>query len=72
MRVVELETQNRRPPEKPADKPVPYTWGCAQISVASVRRWRLFRKEPKYMKIGAAVRYRRDDVAVWLSSCNSD
>ena len=29
-----------------------------QLSVASVRRWRLFRTGPKYLKIGAAVRYR--------------
>ena len=40
-----------------------------QLSVASVRRWRLFRTGPKYLKIGAAVRYRREDVETWLSSC---
>ncbi len=40
-----------------------------QLSVASVRRWRLFRTGPKYLKIGAAVRYRREDVEDWLSSC---
>ncbi len=39
------------------------------ISVATVRRWRLFRKGPKFMKIGASVRYRRDDVQLWLESC---
>src|SRR5450759_386243 len=39
-----------------------------QFSVASVRRWRLFRTGPKYLKIGAAVRYRREDVETWLSS----
>jgi len=27
------------------------------LSVASVRRWRLLRQGPKYLKIGAAVRY---------------
>jgi predicted DNA-binding transcriptional regulator AlpA len=43
-----------------------------QLSVASVRRWRLFRTGPKYLKIGAAVRYRREDVETWLSSCGSD
>jgi len=26
------------------------------LSVASVRRWRLFRRGPKYLKLGAAVR----------------
>lgn len=42
-----------------------------QLSVASVRRWRLFRTGPKYLKIGAAVRYRREDVETWLSSCRA-
>jgi predicted DNA-binding transcriptional regulator AlpA len=40
-----------------------------QLSVASERRWRLFRTGPKYLKIGAAVRYRREDVEAWLNSC---
>jgi len=38
------------------------------LSVASVRRWRLIRIGPKYIKIGAAVRYRTEDVAAWLQS----
>ena len=38
------------------------------LSVASVRRWRLFKQGPKYMKIGAAVRYRAEDVRTWLGS----
>jgi predicted DNA-binding transcriptional regulator AlpA len=38
------------------------------LSVASVRRWRLLRQGPKYMKIGAAVRYRREDLISWLDS----
>ena len=42
-----------------------------QLSVASVRRWRLFRTGPKYLKIGAAVRYRREDVETWLGSCHA-
>jgi predicted DNA-binding transcriptional regulator AlpA len=41
-----------------------------QLSVASVRRWRLFRTGPKYLKIGAAVRYRRSEVESWLDSCS--
>jgi hypothetical protein len=36
------------------------------LSVASVRRWRLLRQGPKYIKIGAAVRYTPEDVAAWL------
>jgi len=40
-----------------------------KISVASVRRWRTLRTGPKFVKIGAAVRYRRGDVESWLNSC---
>jgi hypothetical protein len=36
--------------------------------VASVRRWRLLRQGPKYLKIGAAVRYKGEDLTSWLES----
>lgn len=39
-----------------------------RLSVASVRRWRLLRKGPKYLKIGAAVRYKVEDISAWLES----
>jgi excisionase family DNA binding protein len=39
------------------------------LSVASVRRWRTVRKGPKFLKIGSAVRYKREDVDTWLNSC---
>lgn len=38
------------------------------LSVASVRRWRLVRQGPKYLKIGGAVRYKPEDVSSWLES----
>ncbi|MGP8242906.1 MAG: helix-turn-helix transcriptional regulator [Bryobacteraceae bacterium] len=38
------------------------------LSVASVRRWRLLRQGPKYLKIGAAVRYKTEDISAWLES----
>jgi predicted DNA-binding transcriptional regulator AlpA len=38
------------------------------ISVASVRRWRLFGRGPRYLKIGASVRYRPEDVSAWIES----
>jgi len=38
------------------------------LSVASVRRWRLLRQGPKYLKIGAAVRYKAEDLGAWLES----
>jgi predicted DNA-binding transcriptional regulator AlpA len=36
------------------------------LSVASVRRWRLLRQGPRYLKIGASVRYTRKDITAWL------
>lgn len=38
------------------------------LSVASVRRGRLLRQGPRYLKIGSAVRYRSDDVSAWLAT----
>ena len=38
------------------------------LSVASVRRWRLLRQGPKYLKLGSAVRYRSEDIFAWLNS----
>ncbi len=40
-----------------------------QVSVACVRRWRLERRGPKFIKLGALVRYRSDDIERWLASC---
>ena len=38
------------------------------MSVSAVRRWRLFRKGPKFVKIGSAVRYKRGDIETWMDS----
>jgi predicted DNA-binding transcriptional regulator AlpA len=38
------------------------------LSVVSVRRWRLLRRGPKYLKIGTAARYKPEDVSAWLES----
>jgi len=38
------------------------------LSVASVRRWRLLRQGPRYLKLGSAVRYTAKDVSAWLAS----
>jgi hypothetical protein len=32
------------------------------LSVASVRRWRLLKQGPKFLKISASVRYRPEDL----------
>ena len=38
------------------------------LSVASVRRWRLLKRGPVYIKIGASVRYRPEDLTTWLNT----
>lgn len=38
------------------------------LSVAPVRRWRLLRQGPTYLKIGSSVRYRAEDISAWLES----
>jgi predicted DNA-binding transcriptional regulator AlpA len=38
------------------------------MSVQTIRRWRLLQGGPKYLKIGSAVRYRREDILAWLES----
>ena len=38
------------------------------VSVSTVRRWRLFKRGPRYLKLGALCRYRLEDISVWLES----
>jgi excisionase family DNA binding protein len=38
------------------------------VSLASVRRWRLERRGPALVKVGALVRYRPEDLYAWLSA----
>ena len=39
------------------------------LSVATIRRWRLFKQGPRYLKVsGAAVRYRPEDVRAYLDA----
>ncbi|MBE0658274.1 MAG: helix-turn-helix domain-containing protein [Bryobacteraceae bacterium] len=37
------------------------------ISVASLRRWRLLRQGPPFRKIGSAVRYPRTELLAWVA-----
>ena len=39
-----------------------------QVSLACLRRWRFERRGPPYLKIGSLVRYRSDDVNIWVDS----
>jgi predicted DNA-binding transcriptional regulator AlpA len=41
------------------------------LSVASVRRWRLLKKNCPFVKIGNSVRYRPSDLESWLGSLPS-
>ena len=38
------------------------------LSAAAIRRWRLLRKGPRYLKVGSAVRSRLEDVNNWLET----
>ena len=38
------------------------------VSVASLRRWRLLRHGPQFVKVGALVRYRPEDLDEWLAT----
>lgn len=38
------------------------------LSLGTIRRWRIQRQGPRFLKIGAAVRYRREDLAAWIES----
>lgn len=40
------------------------------VSVATVRRWRLLRQGPKFIRVGAAsVRYRPEDLTAYIEQC---
>jgi predicted DNA-binding transcriptional regulator AlpA len=38
------------------------------MSLATLRRWRLLNRGPRYIKLSNAVRYRPEDVKAWLES----
>ena len=38
------------------------------VSVASLRRWRLQGRGPAFLKVGALVRYRPEDLETWLAA----
>ena len=38
------------------------------MSVSLLHQWRMSRKEPNFVKIGRAVRYKRGDVETWMDS----
>lgn len=38
------------------------------VSVASLRRWRLERRGPQFIKVSSLVRYRPEEIEVWLAA----
>jgi predicted DNA-binding transcriptional regulator AlpA len=38
------------------------------VSVATVRRWRLLKRGPRFLKLGALCKYRVEDISAWLES----
>jgi len=36
------------------------------LSLASLRRWRLEKRGPRFIKVGSLVRYRPEDLEEWL------
>jgi hypothetical protein len=38
------------------------------VSVATVRRWRLFRQGPVYRKVGALCKYKIEDILAFIDS----
>ena len=38
------------------------------VSIATVRRWRLLRRGPRYLRIGVLIRYRPESIREWLDA----
>jgi excisionase family DNA binding protein len=41
------------------------------VSLASLRRWRLLQHGPRFVKVGALVRYRPEDLEQWMEALPS-
>jgi len=42
-----------------------------RVSIGTLRFWRTIERGPQYVKIGALVRYRPDDVDAWIAGQHS-
>jgi len=40
-----------------------------QLKISCLRRWRMERKGPNYLKVGSRVRYRMADVQAYIANC---
>jgi hypothetical protein len=41
---------------------------CLHVSLASLRRWRLEGRGPRFIKVSSLVRYRPEDLEQWLAA----
>ena len=41
---------------------------CLNVSVATLRRWRLEKRGPMFVKVGSLVRYRPEDLDSWVAA----
>ena len=39
-----------------------------KVSLAYLRRWRLLQRGPRFIKVGALVRYRAEDLEQWMAA----
>ena len=39
-----------------------------KVSLASLRKWRVERRGPQFVKVGALVRYRSEDLEEWMAT----
>ena len=39
-----------------------------RVSLAALRKWRVSNRGPQFVKMGPLVRYRQDDIDLWLGS----
>ena len=39
-----------------------------RVSLAALRKWRVMKRGPQFLKVGSLVRYRQADVDQWLAS----
>ncbi len=39
------------------------------LGVPTVRKWRYMGRGPKYVKLGASIRYKPEDITAWIESC---
>src|SRR5262245_52854226 len=39
-----------------------------RVSLAALRKWRVEKRGPQFLKLGSLVRYRQQDIDLWLSS----